>query len=320
MRVTGVVVAAPEGERQIHTRHGVVLAGGGFPAGAALRERYLPKPVAEHTAACESCVGGTLALAQEVGAALGPEGVDNALWFPSSIAARDDGSLAVYPHIALDRSKPGLVAVNAAGQRFVDEAVSYHEFVRAMYRAHREAPCIPAVLVCDRRFVWKYGLGMIRPRTPSLASYVRRGYLHVGGTLEALARSVGVDSAGLASTVKANNACARTGVDAQFGKGATSYDRCNGDPSHAPNPCLGPIERPPFCAVKVHPTPLGTSLGVRTDALARALDAAGAPIDGLYVCGNDMQSIMGGEYPGPGAQIGIAMAFGYLAAMHAAAR
>jgi len=48
--------------------------------------------------------------------------------------------------------------------------------------------------------------------------------------------------------------------------------------------------------VKVYPTPLGTSLGVRTDAHARALDAAGAPIDGLYVCGNDMQSIMGGEY------------------------
>jgi len=109
---------------------------------------------------------------------------------------RDDGSLAVYPHIALDRSKPGLVAVNAAGRRFVDEAVSYHEFVRAMYRTHRQVPCIPAILVCDRRFVWKYGLGMIRPRTPSLASFVRRGYLFVGATLEELAARVGVDPAG----------------------------------------------------------------------------------------------------------------------------
>ena len=317
-RVTALHIVTPEGERRIATRHGVVLAGGGFPASAALRARYLPSPVAEYTAACETCTGTTLSLAQEVGAALGPEGEDNALWFPSSIAQRDDGSMAVFPHIALDRSKPGLVAVNASGRRFVDEAVSYHEFVRAMYRSHRSVPTIPAILVCDRRFVWKYGLGMIRPRTPSLAPFVRRGYLVAGATLEDLARRAGVDPVGLAETVGANNVFARTGVDADFRKGDTSYDRCNGDPEHGPNPCLGPIETSPFCAVKVYPTPLGTSLGVRTDANARVLDAAGAPIGGLYACGNDMQSVMGGEYPGPGAQIGIAMTFGYLAAKCAA--
>ena len=313
-RVTGLTVATRQGARRIAARYGVVLAGGGFPAGAALRARYLPSPVAQHTAACETCTGETLSLAQAVGAALGPEGEDNALWFPSSLALRDDGSTIVYPHIALDRSKPGLVAVNASGRRFVDEAVSYHEFVRAMYRSHKSVPTIPAVLVCDRRFVWKYGLGMIRPRTPLLGSFVRRGYLYQGETLAALARSVGVDPAGLEATVRANNGYARTGTDAEFGKGGTSYDRGNGDPAHAPNPCLGPVETPPFCAVKVYPTPLGTSYGVRTDARARVLDASGQPIDGLYACGNDMQSIMGGEYPGPGAQIGIAMTFGYLAA------
>lgn len=317
-RVTGLDLATSEGERRIVARHGVVLAGGGFPASAPLRERYLPHPVAEHTAACESCTGSTLVLAQAVGATLGPSGEDNALWFPSSIARRDDGSTAVYPHIALDRSKPGLVAVNASGRRFVDEAVSYHEFVRAMYRSHRSVPTIPAVLVCDRRFVWKYGLGLIRPRTPSLAPFVRRGYLFVADTLGALARQVGVDPAGLAATVKTNNDDALRGVDSAFGKGSTSYDRCNGDPGHAPNPCLGPIERAPFCAVRVHPTPLGTSLGLATDASARVLDARGRPINGLYAVGNDMHSVMGGEYPGPGAQIGIAMTFGWLAAKHAA--
>jgi succinate dehydrogenase/fumarate reductase flavoprotein subunit len=107
-------------------------------------------------------------------------------------------------------------------------------------------------------------------------------------------------------------------VDEAFGKGSTSYDRCNGDPAHAPNPCLGPIDRPPYCAVKVQPTPLGTSVGVRTDERARALDEAGQPIEGLYAVGNDMQSVMGGEYPGAGAQIGVAMTFGWIAAKHAA--
>jgi len=318
--VGGLVVQTSAGERRVRATCGVVLAGGGFPASPELRRQYLPQPVAEFTAAYEGCVGGTLALAQQVGAAVGPPGVDNAFWFPSSVARRADGTTAVYPHIALDRSKPGLIAVNGAGRRFTDEASSYHEFTRAMYRSHHTVPTIPAVLVCDRRFVWKYGLGMIRPLTPSLRSYVASGYLHVGATIGDLARSVGVDADGLAASIAAANEHARTGVDTEFGKGGNTYDRCNGDAAHGPNPCLGPIGKAPLCAVKVFPTPLGTSLGVRTDAAGRALDAAGRAILGLYACGNDMQSIMGGEYPGPGAQIGIAMAFGYLAAKHATAQ
>ena len=317
-RVRGLIVETDRGERRVQVSGGVILAGGGFPASRAMRQQYLPQPVPEHTPACASCVGETIALAQEIGAAIGPPGDDNAFWFPSSITARADGSTVVYPHIALDRSKPGLVAVNSAGRRFVNEASSYHEFTRAMYRSHRSVATIPAVLVCDRRFVWKYGLGMIRPWTLSLKAYIDKGYLHVGDTIEDLARDVGVDPRGLAETIEAANTSARTGVDAEFGKGGNIYDRCNGDATHAPNPCLGPIAARPFCAVKVFPTPLGTSLGVRTNTVGMVLDTAARPIRGLYACGNDMQSIMGGEYPGPGAQIGVAMTFGYLAAKHCA--
>ena len=317
-RVCGLVVEKGGRSIRVHARRGVVLAGGGFPASKALRERYLPKPVAEHTPAFEGCVGETIELGLAAGAALGPEGEDNALWFPSSIAMRGDGSIIVYPHIVLDRSKPGLVAVNSEGRRFVDEAVSYHEFARAMYRSHRTVPSIPAWLVCDRRFVWKYGLGMIRPLTPRLGPFVDRGYLHVASSVDELARRIGVDAAGLADTVRRHNDYARTGVDAEFGKGANAYDLGNGDPAHRPNPCIGPIAKPPFCAVAVYPTPLGTSLGLRTDARARVCDAAGQPVAGLYACGNDMHSVMGGEYPGAGSQLGLAMAFGYVAARDAA--
>jgi len=319
-RVQGLLVERDGARSRIRARRAVVLAGGGFPASAALRARHLPTPTPEHTPAYDGCVGDTMALAQRIGAALGPDGEDNALWFPSSVAVRDDGSTAVYPHIVLDRAKPGLVAVNAAGRRFVDEAVSYHEFTRAMYRSHRSVTNIPAWLVCDRRFLWKYGLGMIRPHTLRLGRWLRRGYLKRSRTIDGLADAIGVDAIGLAETVRRNNAHAAAGVDADFGKGGNRYDLANGDPAHRPNPCLGPIETPPFFAVAVVPTPLGTSLGLRTDANARVCDARGEPIDGLYACGNDMHSVMGGEYPGAGAQIGSAMTFGYVAARHAAGR
>ena len=317
-RACGLVVEHNRSERRIHASRGIVLAGGGFPASPELRERYLPKPVAEHTCAFAGCVGDTLQLGQEIGASLGPPGEDNSLWFPSSIATRKDGSTAVYPHIVLDRGKPVLVAVNTTGRRFVNEAVSYHEFTRAMYRSHRNVPSIPAWLVCDRRFVWKYGLGVIRPLTPALTRYVKRGYLKLADSIEELARTIGVDAGGLVETIRTHNEFARTGVDAQFGKGENAYDRACGDATHVPNPCIGPIARPPFCAVAVLPTPLGTSLGLLTDAHAQVLDRSGQPIPGLYACGNDMHSAVGGEYPGAGAELGLALTFGYLAARHAA--
>ena len=311
--VRGVVVRRGGKDMRVRARRGVVLAGGGFPASTALREKHFRPPVARHTPAYEGCVGDTLRLGQEAGGALGPSGEDNALWFPGSVATRPDGTIAVYPHIVLDRAKPGLIAVGRSGRRFTDEAVSYHEFTRAMYRTAN----VPAWLVCDRRFVWRYGLGMVRPMTLRLAPYVASGYLQAADTIERLAGAIGVAPEGLTDTVRRHNDFAQTGIDADFGKGGNAYDRGNGDPAHQPNPCLGPLGRSPFYAVRVEPTPLGTSLGLRTDANAQVCDAAGKPIAGLYAVGNDMQSVMGGEYPGAGAMLGPGMTFGYLAALHA---
>ncbi|HVO87609.1 MAG TPA: FAD-dependent oxidoreductase, partial [Casimicrobiaceae bacterium] len=241
-RVVGVSLEHDGDPIAIRALRGVVLAGGGFPADASLRSRLLPAPTAPFTAAYEACIGETLSLAERAGAAFqGSE--DNALWFPSSTMSRTDGSTAVFPHIVLDRAKPGLVAVDARGRRFVDEAVSYHEFVRAMYRAHRSGcPSIPTHLVCDRRFLWRYGLGMVRPRTHRLRRFLESKYLWCAHSIEELAGRLAIDSAGLRETIERHNRFARSGVDEDFGKGANAYDRSNGDAAHRPNPCLGPID------------------------------------------------------------------------------
>jgi 3-oxosteroid 1-dehydrogenase len=316
-RIDGVELAD---RHLVAARRGVVLAGGGFPASASWRVRELPEPVAQHTPAAPGCVGRTIELAIEAGATLGPSGMDNALWFPSSVARRPDGSLAVYPHIVLDRGKPGSIIVDRTGRRFANEAVSYHEFGRAMYRANEMSPSIPAWMICDRRFVARYGLGLIRPRTASLRRYIESGYLIEAGHADELAVRIGAQAQTLCATIERFNGFARNGCDEDFGRGETIYERSSGDPEHGPNPCLGPIGDGPLYAVELHPTPLGTSRGLAADQHARVLDAAGRPIDGLYVCGNDMQSAFGGEYPGAGAQLGQAMTFAWIAAGHAAGR
>jgi succinate dehydrogenase/fumarate reductase flavoprotein subunit len=231
---------------------------------------------------------------------------------------RADGQVITYPHTVTDRGKPGSLVVNAAGRRFTNEAVSYHRFVQAMLRAHNQGNAIPARMICDRAFLWRYGLGAIRPFTRNLAPYLDAGYLTRADTLVGLAARLGIDAGELADTVAAYNEAARTGVDPEFGRGADAYSRYLGDADVGPNPCLAALVTPPFFAIALVPSDLGTAAGLTTDPHARVLGAHGAPVPGLYAAGGDMRSIMCGRYPGPGITLGPALTFGFLAAMHAA--
>ncbi len=146
---------------------------------------------------------------------------------------------------------------------------------------------------------------------------LREGFLRRAGTLEELAEKIGVDPQGLAATVAAFNDNARRGVDPDFRRGESAYDRYYSDPGVSPNPNLGPLETAPYYAIEVFPGDLGTKGGLVTDADARVLTGDGAPIKGLWAIGNCSSSVMGVSYPGAGGTIGPAMTFGYLAALDA---
>jgi succinate dehydrogenase/fumarate reductase flavoprotein subunit len=316
-RVRGVEIERSKtGKLVIESRNGVVLATGGLSHDLDLRANILPPAGAQLSAtfASDAAKGG-VRLAGQVGGAFRRFG-NNAFWVPVSRFRRADGRPANYPHTVTDRGKPGLIAVNGEGVRFVNEALSYHEFGLAQLRASNRA--IPGWLICDRRFLWRYGLGRIKPFTLSLGRYRREGYLKYGHTISALAEAIGLPPGRLEATVAAYNLDARQGRDTAFGKGSDIYQQHLGDAEAQPNPCLAPVEHAPFFACAVVPADLGIAAGLMTDPQARVLDEHGHAIPGLFACGNDMASVMAGAYPGPGITLGPALVFGYLAGIASA--
>lgn len=314
-RIVGAVLERAGKPIRVKARHGVVLAGGGCAASAPWRERLMGNgPAIPDTLAFAGASGETLDIGLRHGARLGTGHESPFFWMPASRMRWRSGREATYPHIR-DRPKPGLIAVNREGRRFVNEGASYHDFASAMLS--NPALNSPAHLIFDRAFLHDFGVGMIHPVWQWPAGFERAGYLISAPTLEALAGKIGVPAAPLREAVERHNADAATGVDTVFGKGASLLARNNGDPDTGPNPCLRPIAKAPFYAVAVHPAPIGSSAGLATDADAQVIGADGAPIGGLYAVGNDMNSIMRGTYPGPGITLGPALVFAYRAARHA---
>jgi len=326
-RVTGAVLGTPEGAIEVQARCGVVLACGGFPHDASRKAALLPHAPTgreHHSAASRGNTGDGLRLGETAGGCVATDGAQAAALAPVSLVPQADGSFAHFPHL-IERGKPGLIAVTRRGRRFTNEADSYHDFMQGLLAAVPAGQPVEAWLVCDHAFMRHYGLGAAKPAPMPLAPMIDNGYLKRGQTLAELARVCGIDGDALQKTVQRYNAMALAGQDEDFAKGETPYNRMQGDAPFAaergwPNPCMGPLERGPFYAVKVVAGSLGTFAGLKTNAHAQVLDALGQPIAGLYAGGNDMNSMMAGHYPSGGITLGPAMVFGFLAAHHAAGR
>ncbi|MFJ2975454.1 FAD-dependent oxidoreductase [Kluyvera sp. NPDC087067] len=311
-QVTGVVVEQEGKALTLHARRGVVLAAGGFAAGQ-IAPQFRPATQQHYTMSPDTNDGAAFQLGMSVHAQQGADLPSNFFWAPVSVLRHPDGREERFPHLVTDRAKPGVIAVNQRGMRFVNESNSYHHFASAMQQQAENAPCF---LLCDALAMKSYGLGLARPAPVNNDALVSAGYLYKAQSLRELAQQIGVDPQQLEQTVARYNRDAQNGEDSAFHKGGNSYNRAMGDAAHRPNACNAPLVNAPFYAVKLFTGDLGTSRGLVTTANAQVVNQQGSPIGGLYAVGNDMDSIMAGTYPGPGITLGPALTFGYLAAIH----
>jgi 3-oxosteroid 1-dehydrogenase len=316
-RVAGIVAEREGQPVTIRANKGVILAAGGFESNQEMRETYLPAPTqAEWTSGSPYNTGDGIRMGIQAGAAL--DIMDHAWWSPNAMVPGEDRARM----ILVERSLPRSVIVNKKGERFVNEAAPYIDIVYAMYGKNTyEAPSVPAYLVFDGEFRKKYPCGPVLQSSQQpdwmLPKALKEGYLVKDKTLAGLAEKMGIDAAGLQETANKMAEYARAGKDPDFHKGDSIYDRYYGDPTVEPNPCLGPLDKPPFYGVVVEAGDLGTKGGLKTDARARVLTEAGEAVPGLYAIGNCSASVMGHTYPGAGSTIGPAATFGYVAALDA---
>jgi 3-oxosteroid 1-dehydrogenase len=316
-RVTGVVAEKEGRTICIRAKKGVILAAGGFEGNQEMREQYLPNPTrVEWSCANPNNTGDGIRMGLELGGVL--DLMEDAWWGPVTVVPGE-------PHarmLVIEKALPGGIMVNKNGERFVNEAAPYIDVVNAMYEKNApEAPCVPAYLVFDAGYRKKYPCGPVLQASQqpdwALPKAFQQGYLKKSDTLEGLAAQLDIEPVGLTKTAEKVNEYARTGKDLDFHRGETVFDRYYGDEKIEPNPCLAPMDAPPFYGIEAYPGELGTKGGLKTDANARVLGETGGPIPGLYAIGNCSASVMGHSYPGAGATLGPATTFGYIAARHA---
>ncbi|MFD3536210.1 FAD-dependent oxidoreductase [Streptomyces sp. NPDC058664] len=311
-RVTGVRITRAGRELTVRATGGVVLASGGFSHDQRLREKHLPTPTStEWSSAAEGQTGDALELGTALGAATD---LMDRVWGAPSVVPPEGRPF----FLVADRGIPGMVIVNAAGERYANEAAPYHEFVDAMYAHDRPgASTVPSWLILDATSKARYIFMGLFPGQAFPKAWRESGFVKRAGTVEELAARIGAAPERLRATVDRFNGFARAGRDEDFHRGDSVYDRYYGDPT-LPHPNLAPLEKGPYYAIPVHPGDIGTKGGLVTDATARVLREDGTVIDGLYASGNVSAAVMGETYPGPGATIGPAMTFSWLAVGHIA--
>lgn len=315
-RVVGITVTRGGEEVTLRARLGVVIGSGGFEHNQEMRDKYQRQPIpTSWTVGAAANTGEGIEYMEKAGASL--SFMEDSWWGPSILLPRG-------PWFALaERSLPCSFMVNSRGERFMNESLPYVEAGHKMYGGEfGQAPAeqegtpgenVPAWIIFDQEYKNRYLFAGLQAKQPLPRKWLETENFHKADTLAELADLIGVPAEALERTAEKFNGFAAKGVDEDFSRGESGYDHYYGDPTNKPNPSLGPVRKAPFYAAKMVPGDLGTKGGANTDVHGRVLREDGSVIEGLYAAGNASSPVMGHTYAGPGATIGPAMVFGYLA-------
>ncbi|MFN3602755.1 MAG: 3-oxosteroid 1-dehydrogenase [Dietzia sp.] len=318
-QVVGITVTRNGEEQTIRARRGVIIGSGGFEHNQEMRDKYQRQPIpTSWTVGASANTGEGIEYMEKVGAELAF--MEDAWWGPTILLPRG-------PWFALaERSLPCSFLVNSRGERFMNESLPYVEAGHRMYGGEfgqaapgqegAEGENVPAWIIFDQEYKNRYLFAGLQAKQPLPKKWLETENFHKADTLAELAGLIGVPDDALEKTAARFNGFAEKGVDEDFQRGVSGYDHYYGDPTNKPNPSLGPVRKAPFFAAKMVPGDLGTKGGANTDVHGRVLRSDGSVIEGLYAAGNASSPVMGHTYAGPGATIGPAMVFGYLAVEH----
>lgn len=314
--VLGALIECNGQRQRVRAAKGVILASGGFEKNQALREQYLPAPTnTTWSAGNPGNEGDALLAGLELGA---KTRLMNDAWWTTTLCVPDEPA----PRLAImEKSFPGSCVVNRDGKRFANESQNYMAFQKDLFKTHTEEhPNAPAWHVFDATFRENFMVGPLmtkamKPDSQIPKKWFDEGFVAKAETIRELADMLGIDADGLEETIGKMNHYAETGKDEDFGRGDSAYDRYYADPAIKPNPCLAPIAKAPFYAMRIEAGDFGTLGGLDTDTSARVKKADGGVFEGLFAVGNCSAAILP-TYPGPGATLGPAMTMAYQAACH----
>ena len=310
----GKVVGVVTDKGRIGATLGVLVNAGGFAQNQEMRDRYMPGTRSEWSNVPEGDTGDLHTEFERVGGVLGQ--MDQMVGYQmTQMPGWEKGY--VRPPAQSMTGKPHAILVDQSGVRYMNEGGSYELYCQNMLERNKTVPAVPSWAIFDAQYAEKFPIGGVKMKK-YYSMWRDSGYLKEADTIEGLAIQLDCDPRVLKSTVDRWNGFVDAGNDPDFNRGHRKYDQWLGSPFHGPNPALGRIDKGPFYAVDVVPGDVSTYGGAVTDAEARVTRADGSAIEGLYACGVSSASVMGGVYPGAGASIGPSMAFGYVAAKHAA--